>query len=270
MLQGVAFVSALLAVFLLVRALPSDRLFDWVQQKNDQLGIWAPLVFILLFIAATVIFLPGWPLNVAAGVLFGPLLGGAITSIASTGAAAVSFAVGRYIAYQWVRRFVRRFPRFHAVYRELREANGWKVTAAVRLSHSLPFGLQNLLLGASPIRFVPYICTTWLISLPGIFFVAYLGHLAGHIQRTPDALNAGYWPWVIRGVVILIAAVAVAYLGQFVHRAIQKTSSLRRHALSRHAPTYGDLPWGTLAAVAASLILLTVSLGIYVLRFARG
>ena len=63
---------------------------------------------------------------------------------------------------------LRQYPRIRAIYNALGDG-GWKVVAAVRLSHGLPFGLQNFLFGLSSIPFWTYLITTWLVTLPGIF-----------------------------------------------------------------------------------------------------
>ncbi|MGI9050939.1 MAG: TVP38/TMEM64 family protein, partial [Rubrobacteraceae bacterium] len=47
------------------------RLRSWI----DGFGTIAPIVFIALYAAATLAFLPGTPLSLLAGLVFGPVLG---------------------------------------------------------------------------------------------------------------------------------------------------------------------------------------------------
>jgi uncharacterized membrane protein YdjX (TVP38/TMEM64 family) len=261
--QAAAIIISLLAAIILIRSLPTGVYLSWIQQKTEGLGNWAPVAFVIVFILLTAFFLPGWPLNVMAGVLFGSMLGGAITSFSSTAAAAVSFLLGRYVARDWVKRNVRRFPRLQAVYRELATAESWKVVAAVRLSHGLPFGMQNFLLGASPVGFVSYLLTTWLITLPGIFVIAYFGNLAGTVLAPGDDPIAGMWQWILRGGGIVIAGAAILYLGRFTLQAIKQPDMASDNTSFEIRGNTG-WPWGTATALAASLTFLVISLSIYI------
>ena len=96
----------------------------------------------------------------------------------------------------------------------------------MRLSHALPFGLQNFLLGASPVRFWVYLLTTVAVTLPGIFVVAYLGHLGG-LALNPDEVEAdglGWWARRIGG--LALAAAALFYIGRTVRRAIKERTHI--------------------------------------------
>lgn len=273
LLKTLAMIVTMIAFVILLRSLPMEGTLEWLQQKVDELGAWAPVVFILLFIGLTAVLLPGWPLNVASGALFGPLWGGVLTSIGSTSAAAVSFLIGRYLAHGWVARKVHRYPRLNAVYHALGREESWKIVAAVRLSHSMPFGMQNFLLGVSPVRFLPYLLTTWLITLPGIFFFAYLGYLAGtalapeHVQEPISG-----WQWLLRGAGLLIAGGAVFYLGRIAYRAIKQHSAIdlddnaasnKPDAEARGSRPPSAWPWGTAAVTGAALLFLLGALWCY-------
>ena len=48
---------------------------EMIKSNVESFGVFAPIVFILLYIVATVFFLPGTPLSIASGVLFGPIFG---------------------------------------------------------------------------------------------------------------------------------------------------------------------------------------------------
>src|SRR5512147_1428256 len=53
---------------------------DWVAG----LGAWGPFIFIAIYIAACVLFIPGSILTLGAGVLFGVVKGSVIVSVAAT------------------------------------------------------------------------------------------------------------------------------------------------------------------------------------------
>ena len=67
------------------------------------LGAFGPLVYIVIYIAATVVALPGSALTVAAGAMFGSLVGLVSVSIASTVGAGLAFLVSRYVAREYFR-----------------------------------------------------------------------------------------------------------------------------------------------------------------------
>ena len=225
-------VTAALAGIVLLQFVPLQpamaQLRDWV----DGLGAWGPVVFVLAFIVLTSLLLPGWPLNVLGGVLFGALWGGVLTSLASTLAAAVPFLISRYLAHDFVVAAARRYPKFDALYHALGEEANWKIVAAVRLSHALPYGLQNYLLGLTPVRLLPYVATTCLISLPGIFMIAYLGDLG---TSGASASPEGWRGWLLRGGGLVVAAAAIFYLGRLVRRALRRASH-HKNAAPAQAP----------------------------------
>lgn len=48
---------------------------EHLQSSIDGFGIWAPMVFICLYITATVLFLPGAVITISGGLIFGPVFG---------------------------------------------------------------------------------------------------------------------------------------------------------------------------------------------------
>src|SRR4030067_1704503 len=107
----------LLVVGLLVlaKALNAQTLLrsalDWIQS----LGPWGPMTFALLYILATVLFLPGSILTPGAGVVFGVLKGSILVSISSTLGATAAFFVGRYLARGWVSKQIEGNATFKAI-----------------------------------------------------------------------------------------------------------------------------------------------------------
>lgn len=222
-IRAVALGAILLALLGTIRALPTERLIEALKDYADLLGPWAPLGFVLLFVGLTLFFLPGVPLNILSGVVFGPWLGGLLTAIGSNGSAALSFLIARYLGRDKAAQLVRHYPRLQAAYQTLADKGGWKVVAAVRLSHALPFGLQNLLLGLTPVGFGPYLLTTWLVTFPGMFMLAYLGYI-GAITLVPaeGSEPLSTWQWAARAGGLLVAAAAVLYIARLVQRALKE------------------------------------------------
>jgi uncharacterized membrane protein YdjX (TVP38/TMEM64 family) len=158
----------LLAVLLLMLTLPTERLLGAVQVWIDGLGLWGPLALGAIYILAALLFVPGSLLTLAAGAIYGVMLGTVIVSLASTTAAALAFLIARHAARDAVRRRVEQSPKLAAVDEAIGE-EGWKIVALLRLSPAVPFNLQNYLYGVTAVRFWPCVLASWAAMLPGTF-----------------------------------------------------------------------------------------------------
>jgi uncharacterized membrane protein YdjX (TVP38/TMEM64 family) len=179
---------------------------EQVELWIEQAGVLAPLVFILIYIAATVLFLPGSVFTLAGGVLFGPYLGVLYNLIAATIGAALSFLIARYLASDWVSN------KTGGTVKQLIngvEAEGWRFVAFVRLVPLFPFSILNYALGLTKIRFIEYVVATFIFIIPGGAAYTYIGY-AGR-----EALGGG--DNVIKTILIAIALLAVVlFLPRFI------------------------------------------------------
>jgi uncharacterized membrane protein YdjX (TVP38/TMEM64 family) len=79
------------------------------------LGPWGPVIFVLLYIVAAVLFVPGSALTLGAGALFGVGLGSVLVSLGATFGATAAFLVGRYFARDWVAKKIEGNTAFAAI-----------------------------------------------------------------------------------------------------------------------------------------------------------
>lgn len=168
---ALALVAALIA---LGRALPVAEWIDASRATFEGLGLFGPILFALGYVAAALLFVPGAVITLAAGGLFGALLGTAIVSVASTIAAALAFLLARGVLRARVEAWARARPRFAALDGAIR-SEGWRVVGLLRLSPVVPFSLGNYLFGLTPVRFGPYVLVSWIAMLPGTFLYVSLG-----------------------------------------------------------------------------------------------
>lgn len=150
-----------------------QAILDWVQQQ----GIWAPILFILVYAGAAVAFIPGSILTLSAGAIFGVVKGAALVSVASTTAAAISFLLGRFALRGWIERKLAHKPAFKAI-DEAVAREGWKMVLLLRLSPVFPFSLLNYGLGLTRIGFWPALLASWIGMMPGTILYVYLGSIA--------------------------------------------------------------------------------------------
>ncbi|MFP8873743.1 MAG: TVP38/TMEM64 family protein [Myxococcota bacterium] len=237
---GVA-VLAILALLALSLNLPADQVVASLRQSVAELGVWGPLFFVLVYVGATVLLVPGSALTLAAGALFGTGMGLALTSLASIASAAIAFLIARYLARDAVARRLETQPRFHAI-DEAIGAQGWKIVGLLRLSPVVPFSVSNYLYGLTAIRFFPYVLISWLAMLPGTFLYVYLGALAADAVESTGAAQespVSGAEWALR-IVGLVATVTVTFVVvRIARRAIRESTDIENDEVSP-AEEHGD------------------------------
>ncbi len=142
----------------------------------DSLGILGPLCYMLIYSLAPSLFLPGLPLTIAGGILFGPFWGVVYTIIGATAGACLAFLISRYMAGDWINSRLSG-PRWRSLHQNV-EDHGWKIVAFTRLIPLFPFNLLNYAFGLTRIKFMPYALATALCMLPAcIAFIVFSSSL---------------------------------------------------------------------------------------------
>jgi uncharacterized membrane protein YdjX (TVP38/TMEM64 family) len=140
----------------------------WAQST----GVAAPLVFLLVHALVTVAPVPRTAFTLAAGLLFGPMLGLALSLLATTLSAVLAFWLVRRLAHELVRPHLDRRV-FRAADARLRR-RGWLAVASLRLIPAVPFSVLNYSSALSSIPFRHYLAGTVGI-VPGSVAVVVLG-----------------------------------------------------------------------------------------------
>ena len=133
----------------------------------------APLVFLLLYVAVVMLFLPGPVLCVTAGALFGVALGTALSVTGATLGACLAFLTARHFAADLVERHLSR------TLQQLKqgvEAEGWRFVAMVRLIPMVPYDLSSYAFGLCRIPLIQFATANALCLLPRLTVYAYIGH----------------------------------------------------------------------------------------------
>ena len=173
---AIALIGLVIAAFTLPIVDWLAAFFAWVQ-ANPAVA-WA--VFIVFYVSAVVLMLPGSILTLGAGYLFGLGYGFAIVSFASTVGATCAFLVGRFFAREWVAGKLSAMPRFSALDRAV-GARGAAVVLLTRLSPAFPFTLLNYALGLTQVPLKTYVLVSWLGMMPGTLLYVYLGSIAQNL-----------------------------------------------------------------------------------------
>lgn len=215
----VAAIVGLAVVFLLLK--PHQHLAaarEWLAQ----LGPWAPMVFVLLYVVACVLLLPGLALTLAAGALFGLVRGTLLVSLGATLGATAAFLVGRYLARSWVEARLKRFPRFGAVQTAVAR-EGWKIVLLTRLSPAFPFSLLNYAYGLTRVSLRDYVLASWIGMLPGTVLYVYLGSVSGAVaEAAGSGRQRSPFEWALLGVGLLATLAVTVFVTRVARRALNE------------------------------------------------
>lgn len=168
-------VLAVVAVCVGVLVVGASDLAGFQRTVRDA-GAWAPALFVLLQVLVTVPPVPRTVFTVAAGVLFGSVLGVVLAVLATVGAAVVAFWLVRLGTARLVARHVDR-PAVAWVRARL-DRSGTLAVLSLRLVPVVPFAVTNYAAGASGVGFGAYLFGTAVGVLPGTFAVVVLGDAA--------------------------------------------------------------------------------------------
>ncbi len=204
----------------------ATALQSWMQDA----GVAAPLVFMVLYAAATVLFLPGSVLTITGGALFGPVWGTFYSLTGATLGATLAFLIARYLASDWVAR--KAGGRLKQLIEGV-ETESWRFIAFVRLVPLFPFNLLNYALGLTRIKLSHFIVTSYICMLPGAIAFTYLGY-AG---REAAAGSAGS---IQKGLLALGLLALIVFLPRLIRR-MRHTPMLGVEELKRKLDTGEDL-----------------------------
>ena len=185
------------------------------------LGPWGPVAFMAGYVLATIAFVPGSVLTLAAGAIFGLAAGTVYVFGAASLGACAAFALARTVARGAIERRLSGNARFAVIDRAI-AAEGLKIAFLLRLSPVFPFSLLNYALGLTRVRFVDYLLAC-LGMLPGTVLYVYLGSLAG------DAAGRGAGgqtrlEWLFKATGLVVTVVVTLVITRTARRALREAT----------------------------------------------
>jgi uncharacterized membrane protein YdjX (TVP38/TMEM64 family) len=216
-------VALLVALVVLGRQLGAylPRFALWV----NSLGSWGPVVFVCGYVLATVAFVPGSLLTLAAGAIWGISPGVPYVFIAAVLGASAAFLVARYVARTTIERRLAGNARFMAIDRAV-GMQGRKFVFLLRLSPVFPFNLLNYALGLTSIRFSDYVLAS-VGMLPGTFLYVYYGKVVGDLAALTGgaAVEKGLGYYVVLGAGLLATVAATTLVARLARNALRAVES---------------------------------------------
>jgi uncharacterized membrane protein YdjX (TVP38/TMEM64 family) len=214
----IAALVALGALLFLGRQLGSyvPQFAAWV----ESLGPLGPAVFIAGYSIATVAFIPGSILTLAAGAIFGLAKGTLFVFIGAAIGSALAFLVARYVARSSIERRIEESSRFAAIDSAVAK-EGLKIVFLLRLSPIFPYNLLNYALGLTRVSFRDYVIAS-IGMLPGTFLYVYYGKAIGSLAAVAGGaeVDKGVGYWVVLTLGLLATVVVTTIVTKIARKAL--------------------------------------------------
>ncbi len=210
----VVVVAVLVGLVLLANALGLFDMFkggtlkDKVERMDTLfrgLGAWAPAVFVLIWIAACVMMLPGLPIAIAGGLVFGAVWGTVWSTVGANLGACLAFLVGRYAARDMVSGWVEKNKALRKIDEGVRQ-QGWRMLMITRLVPVFPFNIQNYVYGLTNISFGTYALVSVVCMVPGTIAFNFA---AGSAR---EVILSGGQPDAVKKTMMYLAIAAVFFV----------------------------------------------------------
>lgn len=189
-----------------------DRLREWVEVCRG--SGWGVAVFVLIFMAGSVLALPSVGFSLLGGVVFGFWPGVAYNLIGCNLGAIAAFLIARALGRDSVRSWVQgdKLVRFENAV----ERHGYPVIVAFRILPILPFNAVNFGSALLRIRFRDYLAGTLVGTFPATVLFTYYATVPG-----------GGRNWALEAAVVGLAAAAIGGSWWVLHKALPKSGDER-------------------------------------------
>lgn len=180
---GVAVVVVVIAAVLPLPSVEQIRLW------SESVGPAFPAVFFAVHAVVTIAPIPRTLFTVSAGVLFGPVVGIAVSVGATTLSAVLALLLVRTIGRDWVAARWRH-PMIDVVDERLAR-RGWLAVGSLRLIAPVPFAVVNYSAALSSVRLTPFFFATLGGVIPGTVGIVLVGDaLAGNANPVLLTISA--------------------------------------------------------------------------------
>ena len=178
----------------------------------DEMGFWAPAVFVCFYAAGVCLFIPGTLLTGLGAAIFGPYYGFLWVWFGAMLGAAAAFFIGRTLGREFAASLIGDKLK---KYDDGIERNGFATVLYLRLVY-FPFTPMNFGMGLTKVRFWDYIAGTGLGIIVGTFiFTFFIGTLK-------DVWVSGNWGELISFKVFF--SIALFIFSFFIPKIIKKFS----------------------------------------------
>jgi uncharacterized membrane protein YdjX (TVP38/TMEM64 family) len=249
----------LLSLVVLLRQIDLRAWLDpsWIAAMLERCGVYAPVVFIAMMSGAVIFSpIPSWPLDVAAGVAFGPWLGTLYAAAGAEIGAVIGFLVARWLGRDAIKRVM---DPDAFLCPGCSDGMLGRLILVMRLIPGVSFDVVSYGAGLTAIRLRTFALATFLGMLPPTFLLVYSGR---------EVLMAGS-----TGKVVAAAIMAALLLSPLIVRrrgwlgAARAPSSVTVERKCRGCGAWFPLPKLRISAAGGLLVatLVTVILAVMIL-----
>lgn len=175
-LKALILLTFIVGAILLVRFTPVKQYLnaEVLGGYLDSVGMWAPVIFILIYAAGICLFLPGTLLTGVGAAIFGAYVGFVVVWIGAMLGASVAFFIGRTLGREFAASLIGgRLKK----YDDAIARNGFATVLYLRLVY-FPFTPMNFGMGLTKVSFWDYFAGTGLGIIVGTFiFTFFIGTL---------------------------------------------------------------------------------------------
>jgi uncharacterized membrane protein YdjX (TVP38/TMEM64 family) len=221
--RWIALAIVLVSLFGAARLLPVAQWLEAFNKWVGDLGPWGMVIFIGVYVLATILMVPGSILTVGAGLVFGLGWAFVAVSIGSTIGAALAFLISRFLARERVEALAEKNESFHRIDKAIGE-QGAKLILLLRLSPLIPFNLSNYFYGITGVKFWPYVLASWIGMLPGTLLYVYLGSAGRAGLQAASGATAGRSPleWTFLAVGLAATIGVTIWVTKIARKALQR------------------------------------------------
>ncbi|HYP31699.1 MAG TPA: FAD-dependent oxidoreductase, partial [Burkholderiaceae bacterium] len=232
----------LVALLVALKLLPVNqwllRFVAWIRDA----GATGMAVFVVAYIVACVLLLPGLILTLGAGFAYGVAVGVPLVWVSANLGAAVAFLLGRTLARERIAARVAGNARFAAIDRAVGR-EGLKIVLLTRLSPAFPFNLLNYAYGLTQVTFRDYLVGSLVGMIPGTAMYVYLGSLITSVSQLASGAPSGGAAKQALTFLGFAATVAVTVvITRLARRALDEATVERADTHARPAPVAAVAP----------------------------
>ena len=222
---------------------------DWVSEQTTKFLAWlrdnpalGTVCLSLIYIVATLIFLPGSLLTLGAGVALQAAFDNTALAVAigSLGVFAgawvgsnLAMLLGRYLFRSSAAKMAQKYRVINAIDKVM-ETEGLKFTFLLRLCPLIPFNAFNYVMGVTSVRFKHYAIAGFGM-IPGTIVYVFVGTTIGNIA---DAASGSFEGGTVTLVLLIVGTVlafaAIVYITIVVRRYLRKHLAEEEEAKAIH------------------------------------
>ncbi len=199
-IKAVILITAVVIMAVAARVFGLDQKLGQMRDWIADLGAWGPVIFVGVYALASVAAIPGSVLSIAAGALFGSVVGVITVIIGATLGASLCFLIARYFARDAVEESMQRREKFKKL-DDMTARHGDIIVAITRLVPLFPYVVLNYGFGLTGVKFGTYVLWSFVCMLPGTIL-----YVVGS-DAVATAIEEQRVPWALVLIIIIIALI---------------------------------------------------------------